>query len=81
MMSELKRYRKALDEVLKQSPDALLAFMRARGMPEPSCREILEMTFHKSITASTTLPFDYRKKSKAWLQDRAFHPLDDGDVK
>jgi hypothetical protein len=35
---------------------------------------------HTAITASQTLPLEYRKQSKAWLDARGLHSLDDGEV-
>jgi hypothetical protein len=76
----IKAYRQALDRVLLKTPDDLLALMREHGVREPPCRKALEITFHKTITASMTLPIEYRRASKAWLTARNLHSLDHGDL-
>jgi len=35
---------------------------------------------HKAITGCLSLPLEFRKKSKAWLDERGFQSLDDGDL-
>jgi hypothetical protein len=37
-------------------------------------------TVHKAITAFKTLPIDFRRRSKAWLEERGFSSNDDGDL-
>ena len=76
----IKAYRIDLDRALLQGPDALLAHMREYRLPEPSCRDMLEVTMHKAITASRTLPMQVRAASKSWLLQRGYHALDDGDI-
>jgi hypothetical protein len=41
---------------------------------------VLEITWHKSITAALALPKAYRQKSKEWLTVRGYQSLDDGDL-
>jgi hypothetical protein len=80
-MDEIKQYRAALDRVLlTASPTKLKAFTRQHRMPLPSSEASLEATMHKTITASRSLPLYYRKRSKAWLDARGLHSLDDGEV-
>lgn len=79
-VDQVKKYRRELDTALLGGPDALLAFMRERGVQDPSCREALEATFHKTVTASMTLPIEYRRQSKAWLDQHQMHSLDDGEL-
>lgn len=80
MVSRIKAARRELDQALLTGPDALLALMRKRGLRDPSCREALETTFHKTITASPALPIELRRASKAWLDARGFQSLDDGEL-
>ena len=35
---------------------------------------------HKSITGITALPIEFRRKSKAWLDERGWKALGDGDL-
>lgn len=60
--------------------EALRRFMKERKMPYPRNKALLEITWHKSITASTGLPRAYRLLSKDWLEVRGYHSLDDGDL-
>lgn len=80
MIDLVKAYRRDLDKALRAGPDALLAFMREQGLREPTSRDLLLMTFHKTITGSTSLPIEVRRASKAWLTMRGCHSLDDGDL-
>jgi hypothetical protein len=66
--------------LMKRDPDALSAFMRSHGLRVPSCREAAEVTLHKTITGVVSLPLEIRKASKAWLTERGYHSLDDGDL-
>jgi hypothetical protein len=38
------------------------------------------VTFHKAITSAKTLPLQYRRQSKQWLEAHHYHSLDDGDL-
>lgn len=78
---DLTRYIAERNQVLLTgTPDDLLHFMKRHGIKEPSCREALELTFHKTITGITSLPMDLRKKSKAWLDAHGSRSLDDGEL-
>jgi hypothetical protein len=80
-VNEIKQYRAELDRVLLTgSPTKLKAFMRQHRMLLPSSYAALEAAMHTAITASQTLPLEYRKQSKAWLDARGLHSLDDGEV-
>ncbi|WP_027550532.1 hypothetical protein [Bradyrhizobium sp. Cp5.3] len=79
-MDEIARYLADLDRVLLKSPRHLKRFMRSRSLKPPSSDELVELTFHKAITASRSLPIEYRRKSKAWLIERGYEPLDDGEL-
>lgn len=35
---------------------------------------------HKCITGNNSLPIEFRRKSKAWLDDHGFKSLDDGEL-
>lgn len=66
--------------LLYRDPNALKQFLKDRGLPVPKNKAVLEMTWHKSITAAMSLPKEYRQKSKNWLTARGYHSLDDGDL-
>lgn len=76
-----KLYVKQRDAMLlKGSIIEMQAFMMAHGMRLPSCDEAAWISLHKAITGAQTLPIDYRRKSKAWLEERGYHSLDHGDL-
>jgi hypothetical protein len=66
--------------LLRGDPDELMVFMRKHNLHQPSCREAAELTLHKTITGVMSLPLEYRLKSKAWLDARGYHSLDDGEL-
>jgi hypothetical protein len=75
-----RRYLAELDDVLLNgSPKTLGKFMKCHGMKLPSSDEVLRVTFHKAITSAKTLPLQYRRQSKQWLEAHHYHSLDDGD--
>ncbi len=41
---------------------------------------VAEMGMHKAITACLSLPLEFRKQSKAWLSERGYTSMDDGDL-
>jgi hypothetical protein len=75
----IKQYCVERDKVLLTgSPEQLKAFMHRHGLP---CADrSLKVTMHKAITASRSLPLEYRRQSKVWLTTRGYHSLDDGDL-
>ena len=77
----IREYNEARNKALLEGPDALLLFMKERKLPIPSGRDSLLATYHKTITGVTSLPLDFRKNSKVWLDLRNLHSLDDGDLK
>lgn len=66
--------------LLYGTPDMLMEFMREMGQMPPTDRETILITWHKVITGVTSLPFDYRMKSKEWLIRHHCHSLDDGEL-
>jgi hypothetical protein len=79
-MDETRRYLKLDDVLLNGSPKTLRKFMKRHGMKLPSSDEVLRVTFHKAITSAKTLPLQYRRQSKQWLETHHYHSLDDGDL-
>jgi hypothetical protein len=77
----LLQYLKERDHILLTgTPHDLLALIRKYSLHIPSSPEVLEMTFHKTITGVKSLPIEHRRKSKAWLTARGLHSLDDGEL-
>lgn len=79
---KIKLYNRERNAMLMQrDPDALMAFMRERGLQGvPPSRASAEVTLHKTITGVVSLPRKLRRASKRWLTERGFHSLDDGDL-
>ena len=65
----------------KQDPEELIKFMRRHKLNVPGSYAMAEVTLHKTITSVNSLPMDLRVKSKKWLLERGYTPLDDGDIK
>jgi hypothetical protein len=63
-----------------RSPNDLKQFLKDRDMPVPKNKEVLEITWHKSITAAVGLDRRYRQLSKDWLTAHGHESLDDGDL-
>lgn len=81
MKAEIKRYNAERNAMLlRGSVVELQGFMMKHGIRLPSSDAAAEVTLHKTITAVPSLPLDYRKKSKAWLTERGYHSLDDGEL-
>jgi hypothetical protein len=81
MNETYRRYLAELDDVLLNgSPRTLRKFMKRHGMKLPSSDEVLRVTFHKAITSAKTLPLQYRRQSKQWLEAHHYHSPDDGDL-
>ena len=80
-MIQIKTFiQKRNEMLLKGDIEALKAFQREWGLHLPSCDEVAWVTLHKTITAVPSLPLWYRQQSKAWLTERGYHSLDDGDL-
>lgn len=80
-MARLQQYLAERDHILLTgTPDDLRILMRKYDLHEPSSPEVLEITFHKTITGIESLPLEHRKRSKAWLSARGYHSLDDGNL-
>ncbi len=46
----------------------------------PSDMNVFWGSVHKAITGATTLPIEFRRKSKKWLDERHLRSLDDGEL-
>jgi len=76
-----KRYVRERNEMLlRGSVEEMLQFMRRWEIPTPTDLHVAEITLHKAITAARSLPIEYRKRSKQWLDERKYTSHDDGDL-
>ena len=81
MEDDIKKFIAARDAVLMTGDvDKVMAFFKEHNGHEITSREVSEVTMHKAITAVTSLPREYRAKSKAWLLDNGYSSFDDGDL-
>lgn len=76
-------------EFLKERDEALASldlekvrlYMARNGVPPVSDDAQLLLCVHKARTALKRLPLAMRQESKAWLTERGYHSLDDGDLR
>lgn len=50
------------------------------GTDLPKDMNVFWGAVHKAITGVTTLPIEFRRKSKAYLDEQGLQSLDDGDL-
>jgi hypothetical protein len=80
-IESIEEFVKLRDYILRyRSPNDLKQFLKDRDMPIPKNKEVLLITWHKSITAAVRLDRRYRQLSKDWLTARGYDSLDDGDL-
>jgi len=61
--------------------DKMIAFHQIYYSRRPvPPRETVEVSLHKARTAVLSLPAEVRAASKAWLEERGYKSMDDGDV-
>jgi hypothetical protein len=83
LKAEIRAFVKERDEMLMAGDiDRLIAFHEKHnpGIRAFSSREVAEISMHKARTGAKTLPMEYRAASKAWLAERGYTSLDDGDI-
>ncbi len=79
-----------MEEFLAERREALMSldeekirayFLKYNGseMPMPS-GDLFWNAIHKAITGALDIPIEFRRKSKAWLAERGYGSLDDGDL-
>lgn len=56
------------------------AYYRKWDIPLPSDHLLFLVSVHKARTAIKGLAIEKRRASKAWLNARGYHALDDGEV-
>ena len=78
---DLKQLIKDRDEaLLSLDKQKILAYCAKYSIRMPEEDEVFWCGIHKAITGNTGLPYYFRKKSKQWLFERGYMPLDDGDL-
>lgn len=69
--------------LLSLDKERILAFYRKYNGEVPATLQndsMFWISTHKAITADLNLPIEFRRKSKAWLAERGYRSLDDGDL-
>ena len=56
------------------------AYLRKYHVTPPSNPVVFWMGVHKAITAATSLPIEFRRKSAMWLAIRGSKSMDDGEL-
>ena len=81
--------KKLIEEFKKEQVEVLLSLDEAKirafvkkwnGTDMPKHPEAFWGAVHKSITGITSLPTEFRRKSKDWLEKRGWRSYDDGDL-
>lgn len=83
-MIDIETFIRERDELLLTGDvDKCTAFMLKHNpaAKPPANRTVAEIMMHKAITGAPRLPMAYRVKSYAWLIERGYSSLDDGDVR
>lgn len=82
MSDLLAAYNRERDEALLSLDEARIrAFFRKWNEYEiPAEPAVFWGSVHKAVTGATNLPIEFRRASKAWLLERGFRSLDDGDL-
>lgn len=79
LLADFKRERN--EALLSLDEQKLRAFHRKWNESElPDNPLVFWGAMHKAITGCLDLPIEFRRKSKAWLDERGFKSLDDGDL-
>lgn len=85
----IEKARELLKEFEKDQCEALLSMDKTKirefikkyyGYTPDVIDEVFWGGVHKAITGQTKLPIEFRRKSKAWLNERGFRSYDDGDL-
>lgn len=80
--NEIEQYVKERDEALMSLDNGKIKafFAKFNGSGEPPRDDVFWVAVHKAITGASTLPIEFRRKSKVWLEERGFKSFDDGDL-
>lgn len=81
MNSRIKQFVKERDAaLLSMDREKILAYARKWGANMPGDERVFWAAVHKARTATASLPMFERAASKAWLEQRGFQSMDNGDV-
>lgn len=85
-MTEIEQFKADRKEALS-SLDKVKILAYLDKYDSPACAsltvakdEIFWKAVHMAITGAKDLPIEFRRKSKAWLEERGSISLDDGDL-
>lgn len=67
------------EALLSLNHNKIIIYMQKYNIEIPR-PEIFWLAIHKSITANTSLPIEFRRASKSYLIDRNSESMDDGDL-
>lgn len=81
-MIDLEEFnRRKREALLSLDEGKIRAFAKEMGMDDfPDNPEVFWGSVHKAITGTPSLPIEFRRQSKKYLDDRGFRSLDDGDL-
>jgi hypothetical protein len=80
--AEISQFNKERNEALLSMEEQKIRDMvRKWNRTEmPSDMNIFWATVHKAITGAMSLPIEFRRKSKQWLDERGLKSHDDGEL-
>ncbi len=77
---ELNQFKNDRNEaLLSLDHNKIIDYMKKYNIEIPR-PEVFWVAIHKSITANTQLPLEFRRMSKHYLKEGGFESLDDGDL-
>lgn len=78
---EINTYKQERNEALLSLDESKIrAMVKKWNGTEMPQGEVFWGAVHKAITGVGSLPVEFRKKSKAWLEGRGLKSLNDGDL-
>lgn len=80
-MTELEQFKADRNAALLSMDENILkAYFRKYHVKIPDNPMVFWGAVHKAVTGCCSLPLEHRRASKAWLDERGFKSLDDGDL-
>lgn len=82
MKSEIEEFTKERNEALLSLDEQNIRamFKKWNGVEFPDSKHLFWASVHKAITGVPSLPIEFRKKSKEWLDGHGMKSFDDGDL-
>jgi len=79
--AEIAAFNKERNEALLSLEETKIrAMVKKWNGTEMPKGEVFWGAVHKAITGASSLPIEFRKQSKQWLNERDLKSLDDGDL-